>query len=270
MARALTGAERAFGYGPPRDRPEEPEHPFSASLVYQGIPLDIEHLKGETRSGVSPDGIAWSVRMPAAYGEVRGTVGADGDAVDVYVGPERFAPLVYVIQAKYPRSRAFDETKSMLGFATQQDAVDKFRAAYNIPGFFHGVTTWPIGSWREAMQRHEIHGGPMRAPLTKAVVDLDRFAAQLAAERGTGPMVSQFEIGDPVVFEIENPAGTPVASPSTGALYGHVRAVTFTAGKVRYSILVGNDVTTLHNVDSAFVRPWDGGLRRLFAFDNYS
>ncbi len=34
---------------------------------------------------------------------------------------------------------------------------------------------------------------------------------------------------------------------------GHVRAITFTSSKVRYSIRVWGDDTTLHNIDSAFV-----------------
>lgn len=180
MSRPLTAAEIAFGYGPPRDRPEEPEHPFSASLVYQGIPIDLEHLKGETRSGVDKEGHAWAVRMPAAYGEVRGTVGADGDAVDVFIGTEKFAPMVYVIQAKLPGSSAFDETKSCLAFATREEAVAMFRRAYAIPGFLLGVTTWPIGAWREAMRRPEVHAGPMRRPLTKAVIRRDRLAMLLS------------------------------------------------------------------------------------------
>lgn len=36
-------------------------------------------------------------------------------------------------------------------------------------------------------------------------------------------------------------------------IYGYVRAITFTASKVRYAVWVREAETTLHNIDSAFV-----------------
>ena len=144
--------------------------PFEGQCVYQGVAIDIEQKKGSYRSGVSPDGVAWRSKMPAAYGEVRDTVGADGDAVDVFVGDNPFASHVWVVQAKLPGSKAFDETKSMLGFDTREEAVRAFRDAYNKPGFLLGVTRWPFGAWREAMLRPKVARGQMTEPLAKAVV----------------------------------------------------------------------------------------------------
>lgn len=259
---------------PPRRRPENPEHPFAGFLNYQGIMVDVETAAGTYREGIDPDGHPWRVKLPCHYGEVRGTTGSDGDPVDVFVGPERFAPLVYVVQAKAPRSKTYDETKAGIGYRTRADAVAAFRAMYTAPGFLLGVTTWPIGAWREAMARPHIHRGPMDKPLTKAVVNVVRIqtlAKGFVDRRGDSVVLpSAFAIGDPVVVSMENPAGTPVVDPSAGMLFGHVRAVIFAAGTVRYSILVGNLATTLHNVDSSFVRPWPGGLRMVFDFDNYS
>ena len=54
---------------------------------------------------------------------------------------------------------------------------------------------------------------------------------------------------------------------------GHIRAVTFTAGKVRYSVMVdiGGTSTTLHNLDSAIVEENPNGQKlKEMAFDNYS
>lgn len=157
-------------WGPPRPRPEEPEHPFVAVLDYQGITIDVEHRKGGIRSGVDPDGTPWSVRMPATYGEVRGTVGADGDAVDVYVGDDPYAPFVYVVQAKLPGKKAFDETKSFLGFRSRADALATFRRAYTVPGFLHGCTRWPFAAWKEAMSRPHLARGRLTRPLVKSRV----------------------------------------------------------------------------------------------------
>lgn len=151
--------------------------------MYQGITLDMEHKPGDTRSGVSPDGTAWSTVLPHYYGEVRDTVGADDDPVDVILleNADPFAPFVYVVQAKYPRDDAFDETKSVLGACTQEEAVSAFRAMYDKPGFFLGVTRWPIGAWREAMTRPHVTRGTMDTPLAKgAVADVGELARMLA------------------------------------------------------------------------------------------
>lgn len=176
----------ALGLRPPRVRHEDPEHPFVASLDLHGLAIDLEHLKGQYREGVSPEGVAWRTKMPAHYGEVRGTCGADGDAVDVYVGPNRFARHVYVIQAKLPGSDAFDETKSMVGFDTREDAISTFRRAYDKPGFYLDCKTWPFPAWREAMARPHVHGGKMDAPLAKGVRFLLNLAKALIHPRGAG------------------------------------------------------------------------------------
>lgn len=154
-------------YGPARPRPEEPNHPFVGSLVYQGIQIDLEHHKGDYRSGTSPEGVEWRTKMPAAYGEIRDTEGADGDAVDVYVGPDAYAPYAYVIQTKFPGRKAFDEVKVMLGFPSQREACATFRRAYDKPGFFLGCTRWPIGAFREALKRPHLLRGRLTRPLTK-------------------------------------------------------------------------------------------------------
>lgn len=151
---------------PPRPRPEEPNHPFAGQLVYQGIPIDVETAAGQYREGVDTDGRPWRVKMPAHYGEVRGTVAADGDAVDVFVGDDPFAPWVWVVQTHDPKTKRFDEPKCMLGYATKADAMKVFRSAYNRP-ITMGVTKWPIGAWTAALARPKVSAGKMDRPLTK-------------------------------------------------------------------------------------------------------
>ena len=60
-----------------------------------GMDISIENPHGSERSGVGKDGKPWSVTMPASYGYVRRTEGADGDQVDVYVGPEPESDQVF-------------------------------------------------------------------------------------------------------------------------------------------------------------------------------
>lgn len=63
---------------------------------------------------------------------------------------------------------------------------------------------------------------------------------------------------------------TQIGSPVKAfGMDGYVRAVTFTAGKIRFSVRLIPDNTTIHNIDSCYVEPRDGD-RLDFGFDNYS
>ena len=165
---------------PPRPRLELPQYPFAGQLEYQGIPIDVETAAGEYREGVDEAGKAWRVKMPAHYGEARGTIGSDGDAVDVFVGPDPFSPWAFVCQTKNPKTGAYDETKTALGYQTQAEATAMLRSAYDVPVLM-GVTKWPIGAWAAALQRPEVSVGRMEKPLAKAdpLVNLE-LAEQLS------------------------------------------------------------------------------------------
>jgi hypothetical protein len=73
---------------------------------------------------------------------------------------------------------------------------------------------------------------------------------------------SKFNIGDPILFK-----------PSTNGLPmvdGHVRAVHFSTGKVRYDLKIEDINSTIFNVDSIFVIPKEDGTKVSFDFDNYA
>ena len=66
--------------------------------LWQGLRISVENPKGSTRRGKSPDGTEWENTMGAHYGYVKGSLAADGDHVDIFVGPAADrAPTVYVI-----------------------------------------------------------------------------------------------------------------------------------------------------------------------------
>lgn len=90
-----------------------------------GLDVRIENVRGSVRSGTGPTGKQWQSRMAAHYGYIAGTRGADGDAVDVFVGPFPESQLAWVINQGDPKG-GFDEHKVMLGFASEAQA----RAAY--------------------------------------------------------------------------------------------------------------------------------------------
>lgn len=70
---------------------------------------------------------------------------------------------------------------------------------------------------------------------------------------------SAHDIGDPVILQLNQTY-----------LSAHVRTVTFTAGKVRYSLRMDIDQTTLHNIDSVLVSYNPSGVKMDMPFDNYS
>lgn len=80
-----------------------------------GLDLSIENPKGSTRRGQDPSGAAWESTLPAHYGYVKRTEGADGDHVDVYVGDDHDCELVFIVDQKSLETGDFDEHKCILG-----------------------------------------------------------------------------------------------------------------------------------------------------------
>lgn len=94
----------------------------------QGMPITIETPMHQPRRG-KQDGVAWSVTCMANYGYINGVVGADGDNLDVYVGPVPESPLVVVVN-QVKKDGGFDEHKVMLGFHDLDTALNAYMNSY--------------------------------------------------------------------------------------------------------------------------------------------
>jgi phage-related protein (TIGR01555 family) len=93
------------------------------SLTVHGIPVVIEHRKGQRRS-------KWL--MAYDYGYIEGVRGADGDSMDVALGPAPEADWVYVFdQRNLAPMRGFDEHKCFLGWPDMDSAVRAFNAGHD-------------------------------------------------------------------------------------------------------------------------------------------
>jgi DNA (cytosine-5)-methyltransferase 1 len=139
------GASRPV-VGPPTK--QRKRFPFQGACVFQGIKIDIENLQGSYREGTAEDGRKWRTYMRFAYGELRGTEGMDGDALDAYIGPDGDSPLVVVVHQQDPKTKRPDEDKVMLGWRTAAEAVAAYKRQYDAPGFYGGHTTMAIGRFR--------------------------------------------------------------------------------------------------------------------------
>ena len=106
----------------PTDAQKEAGNYRKEHISFQGLPISLENRKGSTRSGTGPDGRKWSVKLPYDYGYIKRTEGADGDHVDVCIGPDHESDHVFVVDQHDHRTGKFDEHKVLLGYRTKQDA----------------------------------------------------------------------------------------------------------------------------------------------------
>lgn len=120
------------------------------SINFRGLDIAIENQKSSARAWKNPDdGSAGMSYMRIPYGYIRGTMGVDGDAVDVYVGPHRDAPMVYIVhQTKAPDFKGYDEDKCMVGFLSAAEAKAAYLKQYNDPRFFGAMTEMPFEEFR--------------------------------------------------------------------------------------------------------------------------
>lgn len=149
---------------PPRE--QRGGWPIVGFIDFQGFPVHLEHIRGSVREGVSPEGKAWRTVMGHHYGEIGGTEGADGDALDAYVGRNAGSPLVLVVRQVDPKTGKYDEDKVMLGFDSVPEAVAAYKAQYDRPGFYGGHTALDISEFRDWISKHANKGdGPWTPPV---------------------------------------------------------------------------------------------------------
>jgi DNA repair protein RadC len=102
-----------------------------ASFSWNGLKITIENPAGSMRSGIGSDGEPWETDVYHHYGYVNRSEGADGDHVDVFIGPAMdTADTVYVVHQVDPESGDFNEHKCMIGFNAQDEAQDAYLKHY--------------------------------------------------------------------------------------------------------------------------------------------
>lgn len=123
---------------------------------WNGLTIAIENPAGSVRSGKSASGVAWSVQMKNHYGYIlRNVSEADGDHVDVFVGPSPESDLVCVVDQKNPSGR-FDEHKVMIGFTSADEAKNAYLANYS-DGWkgFESITPMTVGQFKSWLDHGE-------------------------------------------------------------------------------------------------------------------
>ena len=154
VTQAMSGAAKPADLvdGDTRRNPGEPSAAQAEADTYnkpriewRGLTIAIENPAGSVRRGTNRHGVSWEIRMRFDYGEVLGSMGVDGDPVDIYLGPNLDAPMVYVVhQRRVNDWSAYDEDKIMAGFDSQADAEAAFLSNYNDARFLGPVTAMPV------------------------------------------------------------------------------------------------------------------------------
>ncbi len=117
----------------PTDAQKEAGNYKKGHVSVHGFPIAIENPKGSIRSGKDKDGTDWSVEIPAHYGYIKRTEGADGDHIDVYVGDDTKSDLVVIVDQVDADSEIyrFDEHKVMMGYSDVNSAVDAYKGGFS-------------------------------------------------------------------------------------------------------------------------------------------
>lgn len=115
----------------PTDAQKEAGNYKKGHVSIQGLNITIENPQGSQRTGKEKSGEQWSVDMPAHYGYIKRTEGADSEQVDVYVGDSLSSENVFIVDQIDPETEKFDEHKVLIGYDSPQQAMDVYTAAFS-------------------------------------------------------------------------------------------------------------------------------------------
>lgn len=117
----------------PTDPQKEAGNYKMGHVSIKGMGISIENPVGSVRKYKNEDGTDGSVTMKNHYGYFKNTSGngKDGDAVDVFIGPnpEGFE-RVYVVDQN-AKDGSFDESKVMIGFNSKEEAKKAYLSNFS-------------------------------------------------------------------------------------------------------------------------------------------
>ena len=141
----------------PSDAQKEAENYRKGKFAWNGQTIAVENPKGSERTGKGEDGAEWRTVMPATYGYFLGTVGADKDHVDVFMGDTLDAPSFWVINQTQPDSAKFDEHKVVAGVTSADEAkrvyLDSFSDGFGDKVFSSIAGPYPVGELADVLPK---------------------------------------------------------------------------------------------------------------------
>lgn len=119
---------------------------------FNDLVVNIENPAGTDRVGVNKDGKEWRTKMKYDYGFIYAAKGADGEGIDVYLGPDEKAKQVFVVHQNKPDTGKYDEDKYMCGFNGQKEAKNAYLDHYESPKFFGSMTVISFDEFKDAIK----------------------------------------------------------------------------------------------------------------------
>ena len=155
---------------------------------YHGLKISIENPKDSYRSGTDDSGKKWASLMKFDYGYIRGTTGADGDPVDVFIGDDPKSELVFIINQN-TKGGDFDEHKVILGVLDAKQARQTYSANYNDGwtgcGGVVGMTMPQFKQWLADADKESPAGEVKQAGIPEPLQGfVDYFDAMMTKEAG--------------------------------------------------------------------------------------
>lgn len=133
----IDAASHEAATSPTNDRPEPTDAQKSAGNYklgharISGMDVSIENPKGSTRRSKADEPTKWEVKMPAHYGYIKGTKGADGDHVDLTIGDKGDNGRFWIINQTTPDGKTFDEHKVFTGVDSAEEATALYKQSFS-------------------------------------------------------------------------------------------------------------------------------------------
>tara|TARA_R110000737_G_scaffold21253_1_gene39659 strand:- start:9 stop:1868 length:1860 start_codon:yes stop_codon:yes gene_type:complete len=163
-----------------------------SKLEIKGFDITIENKIGTTRKGVDEDGNHWSTLMKNSYGFFDNTKGADGDEVDVFIGPNIEEDFnVFVVNQSTGNPRSFDEHKVMFGFKDEMSAKSAYMDNYQSDWEgFDNIVEFTLVEFSKWIKTHEM--------INPAINKLDKKVMQGAIKKISlnGPVDTDVTLND--------------------------------------------------------------------------
>lgn len=184
----------------PTDAQREAGNYKMAHTKVAGLDVTIEIPAGGKRRGTDSKGKAWERELGSHYGYIKRTKGADGENVDVYLGPkaDQVDAPIYVIDQNNPNSTDFDEHKVMMGFGSSKEAEAAFRANFpkgmNTFGAMKKLTPEQFKAWLRDGDLKQPIASYSAAPTVAETQTSKTEAEQAASETVAAPAVSENKV----------------------------------------------------------------------------
>ena len=170
------------------------------SLLLHGMRIKLENPKGTERRGYDSEGnVTWKRVMAGDYGYFAGSMAADGDAVDCFIGDDLDSEFVAVVdQTKADGS--FDESKVVLGTKTQAQAEKLYLAHYPRGWKLGPVSTTTVQQLKTWLAEGNTKA-PFKGQLVKAAAGVDLRTKEAAAlRRAIGRVITN--VAEPYGYDV--------------------------------------------------------------------